>query len=188
MVFVFWFWFGPENIDVGYQPVQPIPFSHRLHAGEMGIDCRYCHFNVERSSAATIPTTEVCMNCHSVVKKDSPLLKPLRDSMASGKPIQWVKVHRLPDYAYFDHSRHIHGGVSCVVCHGRVDQMDVVHQVKPLSMGWCLDCHRNPAPNLRPASVITQMDWKADNQVAIGLKLMEEKHIHPGEDCSVCHR
>ncbi|MGE4170458.1 MAG: cytochrome c3 family protein [Candidatus Margulisiibacteriota bacterium] len=188
IIFVFWYWFSPKNTDVGYAPRQPIPYSHKLHVGELGMDCRYCHYTIEKSGAAAIPPTEVCMNCHNVVKKDNPEIMKIRDSFATGKPIEWVKVHRLPDYVYFNHSRHVNSGISCYSCHGRIDKMEVVHQVQPLSMSWCLDCHRNPEKNLRPKEFVTQLDWKAEDQEKLGLELKKKYHINPGEDCSVCHR
>ena len=189
VVFVFWFWLSPENLNVGYQPEQPIPYSHRLHAGELGIDCRYCHVGVETGAHATIPATETCMNCHRIIKKDSPHILKLRESYANNEPIEWVKVHSLGDYAYFNHSRHVNSGVSCVTCHGRVDQMEVVRQVEPLSMGWCLDCHRNPEKYVRPKSTVTDMAWTTtEDQLEMGRRLVAEYHLNPGEDCNTCHR
>lgn len=188
IVFVIWYWASPENLNVGYQPEQPIPYSHKLHVSEIGIDCRYCHYDVETSKHASVPPTEVCMNCHDVIKKDSPAILKLRESYAEDKPIEWVKVNQMPDYAYFDHSAHVNKGVSCVSCHGRVDQMDVVHQVEPLSMGFCLDCHRNPEPHLRPKDKVTDLGWTSDNQAELGKYLKEAYHVNPREDCSACHR
>lgn len=185
---VIWYWGSPKNIDVGYEPVQPIPYSHKLHAGELGIDCRYCHVGVDKSVSAVVPPTETCMNCHKVIKTDSPHIKKLRESYDTGKSMEWVKVHQLPDYAYFDHSRHVNSGVSCVSCHGRVDEMKVVRQVKPLSMRWCLECHRNPEKYVRPLDKVTDLAWKADNQLELGKKLVAERHLSPREDCSTCHR
>jgi len=189
-IFVFWYWLSPKHTDVGYMPKQPVPYSHKLHAGELGIDCRYCHVNVERSKHATVPATEICMNCHTVIRAESPKLAPVRESVATGKPIKWAKVHQLPDYVYFDHSRHVNSGVACVTCHGRVDQMEVVHQVQPLSMSWCLDCHRSPEKNIRPKEFVTKMDWSVSDsdQLAMGREIMKAKNIHPREDCSACHR
>lgn len=168
--FVIWYWFAPAHTDVGYTPVQPIPYSHKLHAGTMQMDCRYCHHNVENSAHAGVPSTQVCMNCHRHVRKDSALLKPLRDSWDNGTSIGWKRIHKVPDYAFFNHSAHVQVGVGenraaigCVTCHGRVDEMDVVGQVQPLSMGWCLDCHDNPTLNLRPADKVTDMLWAADD-------------------------
>jgi hypothetical protein len=190
LTFIPWYYFSPKNTDVGYAPVQPVPYSHKLHAGDLGIDCRYCHVNVEKSPVASVPPSQVCMNCHTVIKSKSPKLEPVRQSFATGLPVEWVRIHKIPDYAYFDHSRHVNRNVGCVSCHGRIDQMEVVRQSQPLSMSWCLDCHRNPAPNLRPKEAITQMDWKApgDDPAAFGSELMARNSIHPPTDCSGCHR
>jgi hypothetical protein len=181
--------FRPERADVGYQPVQPVPYSHKLHAGNLGLDCRYCHSTVERSAYAAIPPTETCMNCHARVKADSPQLQLVRESYATGRPIPWVHIHKLPDYVYFNHRAHLSAGVSCVTCHGRVDQMAEVRQVKPLSMAWCLECHRNPAPEIRPRELVTKLDWVPDRDRAeIGRELMARNNIHPPTNCSGCHR
>jgi hypothetical protein len=179
----------PKQMDTGYTPIQPVPYSHKLHAGNLGMDCRYCHTSVEKAGFAAIPATEVCMNCHVRVKPQSPLLQKLRDSYATGEPIPWVKVHRLPDYVYFNHQAHVTAGVSCVSCHGRVDNMVEVKQVQPLSMAWCLECHRNPAPNIRPAQFVTKLDWTPNGDPAeIGRVIMQAKGIKPPENCSGCHR
>lgn len=183
VTFGFWYFASPKNQQVGYAPVQPIPYSHKLHAGELGIDCRYCHANVERSQEAMVPPTQTCMGCHAVVRKDSPRLQRLRDSWESGLPVEWVRVHKLPDHAFFDHSVHLAVGVGCVSCHGRIDQMDVVRQAEPISMGWCLECHRNPGPRLRPKQEITNMTWEP----AAGEEL-ELAEVDPPENCSGCHR
>lgn len=179
----------PRNLDTGYSPVQPVPYSHKLHAGNLGLDCYYCHSTVYRAAYAAIPATETCMNCHARVKQTSPVLQPVRDSYESGQPIPWVKIHTLPSYVYFNHSAHVNAGVSCVSCHGRIDQMVEVKQAQPLNMGWCLDCHRNPAPNLRPTEYVTKLDWKPEGDPAeLGRKIIAEKHIHPPVNCSGCHR
>jgi hypothetical protein len=179
----------PKQLDTGYQPVQPIPYSHKLHAGNLGMDCLYCHTTVTQSSYAAIPATETCMNCHVRVKEKSPKLQMVRDSYASGQPIPWVKVHRLPDYVYFNHQSHVTAGVSCVSCHGRVDQMVEVRQVSPLSMAWCLECHRNAAPHVRPAEFVTRLDWQPQGDAAaLGRQIIEQKGIHPPVNCSGCHR
>jgi hypothetical protein len=179
----------PQVLDTGYSPKQPVPYSHKLHAGSLGMDCYYCHATVYKSSYAAIPTTETCMNCHSRVKTQSPLLSVVRDSWATGNSIEWVKVHKLPDYVYFNHQAHLAAGVSCVSCHGRIDQMIEVKQVQPLSMAWCLDCHRNPAPNLRPAELVTKLGWKPDRDpIEIGNEIIAAKHINPPQNCSGCHR
>lgn len=184
-----WYYGSPSYTDVGYAPVQPVPYSHALHVGELGIDCRYCHVSVESSPVANIPPTKTCMNCHSLVKRDSPLLEPVRDSLASGRPMRWVRVHDLGDYAFFNHAMHVRAGVGCVSCHGRIDQMEVVTQAEPLSMGWCLDCHRNPGPHLRPTEEVTNMDWfPPRNHAEFVEATMQEKGIEPPVDCSGCHR
>ena len=179
----------PTVIDTGYQPVQPIPYSHKLHAGEMGIDCYYCHTTVYKANFAAVPAQVRCIGCHLQVKKDSPRLEPLRKAAFEGTPIPWVQIHRLPDYVYFSHQAHLSAGVSCVSCHGRIDQMIEVHQEKPLNMAWCLDCHRNPAPNIRPTELVTKLDWVPDRDPAeIGRELIAQKHIEPPTNCSGCHR
>ena len=182
-----WYFGSPEFTDVGYQPVQPVPFSHKLHAGELGLDCRYCHNTVEVASAAAIPPTSTCMNCHSKVKVESEKLALVRDSATTGKPIEWVRVHMLPDYAFFDHSIHIAAGLGCATCHGRIDQMDVVSQAKPLSMAWCLECHRNPGPNLRPRTEITNMAFDVTKYDPASDKTRTRK-LSPPNHCSGCHR
>jgi hypothetical protein len=188
IVFVFWYWFSPWNLEVGYQPIQPVPYSHKLHAGDLGIDCRYCHTGVEKSAVAGVPPTQTCMNCHATVKKDSVKLQRVQDSYKTGLPIPWVRVHKVPDYAYFDHSAHISVGVGCISCHGRIDKMAEVKLTQPLSMGWCLDCHRNPAPNLRPLDKITDMEWVGDSNWK-ELAKAKSKTLHPPvESCSGCHR
>ena len=186
-----WYYFSPWYTDVGYRPVQPVPYSHRLHVGELGLDCRYCHASVETSAVANIPPTQVCMNCHRLVKKDSPALAPIRDSAASGRPMRWIRVHKLPDYAYFTHNAHIAAGIGCVSCHGRIDEMDVVTQMKPLSMGWCLDCHRRPEEHLRPPSEVTNFAWQPPegrSKLDYGRFLKDESRIHAPEHCVGCHR
>lgn len=184
-----WFGFSPATTDVGYQPQQPVPYSHALHVGKLAIDCRYCHTTVERAAFAAIPPTQTCMNCHARVRTTSPKLALVRESYASGLPIPWVKVHDLPDYVYFDHSAHVTRGVGCVECHGRIDQMEVVGQVHKLSMGWCLDCHRSPDAHLRPPELATRMAWVAPEDPAVfGRKLRETNAIRPSEQCSTCHR
>jgi len=143
-VFVVGYAFSPAYTDVGYMPRQPIPFSHRLHAGELSVDCRYCHASVEISPSASLPPSRTCMNCHSLVSRDRAVLAPLRESVETGEPTRWIRVHRLPDYAYFDHSVHVAARLDCSDCHGNVAAMEEVRQVEPLSMRWCLDCHRDP--------------------------------------------
>lgn len=184
-----WYYFSPRYTDVGYRPVQPIHYSHKLHAGDLGIDCRYCHTGVETQRNAGIPPVQVCMNCHSMIGKDNPALKPLFEAWETNKPVQWVRVHDLPDYAYFNHAMHIRAQVGCESCHGNVSQMEVVTRVEPLSMGWCLDCHRNPTAHIRPANMITKFDWKPTKEdLENAQKTILAKGIRPSEDCSTCHR
>jgi len=179
----------PTVIDTGYQPQQPVAYSHKLHAGELGLNCFYCHHTVYRGAFAAIPGTEICMGCHSNVRDKSPRLELVRSSYQTGQPIPWVKIHDLPDYVFFNHSAHVTAGVSCVSCHGRIDQMVEVRQEKPLNMAWCLECHRNPAPNIRPAELVTQLDWKPDRDPAeIGAEIIKQKGLHPPTNCSGCHR
>ncbi len=180
---------SPDTLAVGYAPKQPIPYSHRLHAGELGIDCRYCHTGVDNSAHASLPASATCLNCHAKVRKDSPKLALLHETFAQGESIPWIKVHDLPDYAYFDHSAHVNNGVGCVECHGRVDQMEVVTQVEKLSMGWCIECHRNPEPRLRPLDKITDMAWKPEDDPGFDPKvLIDQLEVHPKVNCSTCHR
>ena len=194
-----WYYFTPKYSRVGYQPTQPVGFSHATHAGQMGLDCRYCHSTVEKSWYANVPAANVCMNCHNAaagVLKDDPRLAPIRESFATGKPVPWVQIHRTPDYAFFNHSVHVARGVGCVECHGRIDQMEVVAQAKPLHMAFCLDCHRNPAMFIRPADKITDLGWTwdpnpqlaAQKQKQFGEKAMHDWKIQSLENCSACHR
>ena len=185
----FWYFGSPEYTDVGYRPEQPVDYSHKLHAGELGLDCRYCHTGVETAPIAGVPPTQTCMNCHTLINTDSKKLQLVRDSWSTGKPIEWIKVHKVPDYAYFDHSAHINAGVCCESCHGNVREMEVVEQKKSLSMGWCLDCHRAPENHLRPASEITTMDYVVpENQHEFASELIRTKNIKPPQTCSGCHR
>lgn len=181
--------FAPGSQRVGYAPRQPVEYSHALHAGELGIDCRYCHNTVEQSAQASLPPTQTCMNCHTHVRADSNKLVTVRESFATGTPIRWVRVHDLPDFVYFNHSAHVRRGIGCVTCHGRVDKMTVVSQQAPLTMGWCLDCHRNPEPYLRPVEEVTNMTWMPmEDAASLGRRLRETYNIHPSTDCSTCHR
>lgn len=185
-----WYYFTPKYTRVGYTPSQPVPFSHKIHAGQLGMDCRYCHSFVEESGHANIPATQTCWNCHQHVKKDSPNLAKVAKSMETGESIPWVKVHKVPDYAYFNHSVHVNRGVSCVECHGRVDEMTTVRHDQSLSMSWCLDCHRRPAEKLRPLDQVTNLGWNPENvdRQSLGEKLKKSWNIHPPESCGACHR
>jgi hypothetical protein len=188
IVFFFWHFGSHEFLEVGYAPQQPIDYSHRLHAGELGLDCRYCHASVEVSAVASIPSTQTCMNCHTQVLPESDKLALLRESWLEGTAIEWVKVHDLPDYVQFNHSSHVNVGVGCATCHGRVDRMEVVMQAEPMSMGWCLDCHNNPGPNLRPLDQVTNMSWVAPvNQFELAAEIISKKNIAPPIYCNACH-
>jgi hypothetical protein len=187
--------FAPETTSVGYQPVQPVPFSHKVHVGNLNMDCRYCHTTVDKSSFAAIPPTQTCMNCHAAIKSDSEQLKFVRDSYSEGTPINWIKIHDLPDFVYFNHSAHVNRGVACVECHGRIDQMDQVYQSKPISMAWCLECHRKPEDRLRPREQVTNMEWDVSStgqtQRELGAQLKADYHIRNSEfmtSCTTCHR
>jgi hypothetical protein len=185
------YYMTPKYTRVGYAPVQPVPFSHAKHVGELGLDCRYCHSYVEKSGFANLPTAQTCMNCHNQIKTSSPMLAIVRQSYQTGAPVPWVQVHQVPDYVYFNHAIHINRGVSCVECHGRVDQMDVVTHVKPLSMGFCLDCHRAPEMHLRPLDQVTNLAWKAPSpeaQLEMGRKFKHDWKVAPPQACSGCHR
>ncbi len=191
VVFSIWYWFSPKFTDVGYQPEQPVPFSHSLHAGTLGMDCRYCHNTVERAAHAAIPPAATCMNCHSQLDlgERANRIKPIKDAWEAGEPVQWVRVHMLPDYAYFNHSVHVAAGVGCYSCHGRIDQMEVVYQHAPLSMSWCLDCHRNAAPNLRPTDQVTNMSWHLSDEAQDYDPMLDRvRPVDPPEHCSGCHR
>lgn len=191
VIFGAFYWFSPKFTDQGYRPQQPVPFSHALHAGDMGMDCRYCHNTVEKAKIAAIPPTQTCMNCHSQVKTDSPRLAAVRESYESGEPLKWVRVHKLPDYAYFDHRPHVAAGVGCSSCHGRIDSMVVVEQNQPLSMSWCLECHRDPGPHLRPKDQVTNMNWdnEPEKQSYDYTRDPERTRLpSPPQHCSGCHR
>ncbi len=171
---------------------QPIQFSHKHHVGDEGFDCRYCHTSVDKAASAGMPSTHTCMSCHSQIWNDSPELKPVIDSYRNNTPIQWNRVHDLPDFTYFNHSIHVTKGVACVSCHGRIDEMPLVWKEKTLTMQWCLDCHRDPAKNLRPKEYVYEMNWKpkADQKVPSGEELAKEYHVlstFQMTNCSTCH-
>jgi|ETN01SMinimDraft_1059929.scaffolds.fasta_scaffold11302_2 hypothetical protein len=214
------YYFTPKYTRVGYQPVQPVSFSHKTHAGELGMDCRFCHNMAEKSWFSNIPAASTCMKCHSTVLAEDPRLAPVRDSFygedtnhdgelqkdedknQNGKndrsPIPWVQIHKTPDYVYFDHSVHVTRGISCVKCHGRVDQMDEVRHAKSMSMGFCLECHRNAHENVRPLDKVTDLDWKGGSDPhgysyhfvdkTDGASLTDKLGVRASESCSVCHR
>ena len=174
---------------------QPVQFSHKHHSGDDGIDCRYCHTAVETSSNAGFPPTATCMNCHSQIWSDSPYLETVRASYRDNKPIEWERVHDLPEYVYFNHSIHVAKGVGCNTCHGQINEMPAVHQVATLQMEWCLSCHREPERFLRPKSEIYNMEWQAENttskELEVGRALKAEYKVRNREmmtSCSTCHR
>jgi len=178
--------YGTGQFDAVAQPVQ---FDHRHHVQDDLIDCRYCHTSVDRAPSAGIPPTELCLNCHSQVWNKSPLLDLVRASWFANRPVPWIRVHKLPDFVYFNHAIHVTKGVGCAVCHGRVDQMPAVEQVQPLSMGWCLECHRNPYANLRPLEQVTNLAWQPEGDpVALGKELARKYDVHPRTSCTTCHR
>ena len=185
----------PYVTDVGMTKEQPVPFSHKHHVTGIGIDCRYCHTSVEESSFANIPPVHTCMTCHSQIWTESPLLEPIRESYRTGKAIEWVRIHDLPDFVYFNHSIHIHKGIGCESCHGRVDQMPLMRKVNTLNMEWCLACHRAPEKFVRPRSEVFNMAWKPVDkdghpisQDVLGARLVKEYDIKTSTDCSTCHR
>jgi len=187
------YYMTPKYTRVGYTPVQPVPFSHAKHVGEIGLDCRYCHTSVEESYHSQIPTAQTCMNCHSVVKKDSPLLAPVRESFEKGTAVPWVWIHTTPDYAYFNHAIHVNRGVSCVECHGKVNEMDTVTHMQPFSMSFCIDCHKDPASRLRDPKDVFNLDSKrlVDQGAQGAAKAAQYVHdwkVMPPQSCSGCHR
>jgi hypothetical protein len=183
------FMWSPYGTQANVAKAQPVQFSHKHHVTDLGIDCRYCHTSVEDSSFANIPPLHTCMTCHSQIWLNSGMLAPVRDSYASGVPLEWTRVHQLPDFVYFNHSIHVNKGIGCSTCHGRVDQMNLVRPVQALFMAWCLHCHRDPARNVRPKSEIFNMAWQpARNQELVGARLVRQYHIRKLDDCYVCHR
>lgn len=180
---------SPYITEVGVARTQPVPFSHKHHVGDDGIDCRYCHTSVEESSFAGIPPTKTCMNCHTQIWPDSPILEPVRESFRTGKSIQWTRVHNLPGFVYFNHSIHVHKGIGCVTCHGRVDRMPLMWRENTLYMDWCLECHRAPERFVRPREYVFSMEYQAPaDQLALGQKLVKEYRIRKLTSCSTCHR
>jgi Cytochrome c552./Class III cytochrome C family. len=174
---------------------QPVQFSHKHHTGDDGIDCRYCHTSVETSNSAGMPSTQTCMNCHSQIWVDSPYLEPVRESYKTGVPIEWTRVHDLPDYVYFNHSIHVAKGVGCASCHGQVDEMPLMYQASSLQMEWCLQCHREPEKFIRPKDKIYDMKWrlqnKSEQELAEAVRWKQDYQIPDARtltSCSTCHR
>lgn len=196
---------SPYVTNEGLRPEQPVPFSHQHHVAGLGIDCRYCHTSVETSSFAGLPPTKTCMNCHSQIWSNAPMLEPVRASFRDNKPLVWTRVHDLPDYAYFSHEIHVNKGVGCKSCHGPVDEMPLMYQDASLQMEWCLDCHRNTAKVLRPREQVFNMNYEAptpakkvqfagqwfSDQQSLGEAIQKQYHIRSSFEltsCETCHR
>lgn len=189
------YYFTPKYTRVGYEPGQPVPFSHALHVQQLGMDCRFCHSFVEVAAQADIPSTQTCMSCHQQVAAQSPALEPIRAAWNGGKPggppINWTRVHQSPDYVYFNHAVHVRRGVSCASCHGAVNGMEVVSQTESMSMKWCLDCHRSPENFLRPPAAVFDLNWKPESpgeQFEMGTKFKHDWDVNPPTNCGACHR
>jgi hypothetical protein len=179
---------GPEA-GIGIPVKQPIPFSHKRHVQGNGIDCRYCHTSVEKSSFAGLPATEICMTCHSQVFVEAPVLAPVVGAYLANKPLRWKRVHDLPEFVYFNHSIHVHKGIGCVSCHGRVDEMPLTWRTESLTMQWCLRCHRAPEHFVRPREFVFDMAWTPqEEQTVLGKRLVKQYNIQRKTDCSACHR
>lgn len=182
---------SPYVTKEGAPVEQPVPFSHKHHVKELGIDCRYCHNTVDKSAVASVPPTHTCMSCHSQVWTNSPLLEPIRQSYLNGTPVKWNKVYDLPDFVYFNHSIHIQKGIGCDTCHGPVHEMNITYKAQPLSMSWCLECHRQPEKFIRPKEEVFNYEYKQPaNQMELGQKLVKEYGIRKEQltDCWICHR
>jgi hypothetical protein len=177
---------------MGVAQIQPVPFSHQHHVGALGIDCRYCHTSVETSSFAGIPPTKTCMNCHSEIWTNTPMLEPVRASFRSGNSLVWTRVNDLPDFVFFDHSIHVNKGIGCYSCHGAVDRMPLMYAAHTLQMEWCLDCHRNPEKNIRPKEQVFNMEYVPPaDQMQLGRRLEKQYHLRSVYDltsCNTCHR
>jgi hypothetical protein len=176
----------PAVTEQGRSATQPVPFDHRIHAGDLRIDCRYCHYTADRGASAGMPATETCVPCHNAAWMASAIFAPVRQSLSTRRPIPWQRVHRLPDFVFFNHAIHAKGGVACESCHGRVDRMAQVSQAAPLTMGWCIDCHRNPEPHRRPDDAIATMGWHPSSGAAPAP--LGAERIHEITTCSACHR
>jgi hypothetical protein len=191
---VYAIYLSPYTTSQDIPRAQQVPFSHQHHVSGLGIDCRYCHTSVEKSSFAGIPPTHTCMTCHSQVWTDAPMLSPVRNSLASGQPLQWERVNQLPDFVFFNHSIHVQKGIGCSTCHGRVDQMPITWKAHSLYMRWCLDCHEAPERQMRPKSEIFNMKWEPPpDQLERGRELLKEYHVSKERlnqlrDCGMCHR
>jgi hypothetical protein len=188
---IYFVWASPYATDQNLTRAQPVPFSHAHHVGDLGLDCRMCHTGVEKAAFAGIPSTHVCMTCHSQIWTNAAMLAPVRESQRTGQPLHWLRVNRVPDYVFFDHSVHVAKGIGCSTCHGAVQSMALMRQDQPLTMSWCLGCHRHPEQYVRPARAVFDMSWSASpDQLARGRRLITEYLIHTEHltDCSTCHR
>lgn len=210
-----WYYVTPKYTRVGYEPIQPVPFPHDIHVAQLGMDCRYCHSFVDVAAHSNLPTTQTCMACHQQVQKENPKLAPIRASWKTGQPVEWVWIHRSPDYVFYNHAAHVNRGISCHSCHGQVNEMSVVRHDKPHSMAWCLECHRKPENHLRPEDQVFNLNWKPEDvnpaefvakygqpkdaaedfskkekltQQEIGQTLKERWNIKPTINCQGCHR
>jgi hypothetical protein len=180
---------SPYTTQVNVARQQPVPFSHKHHVQGLGIDCRFCHSSVEDAGFAGIPPTKTCMGCHSMVWKDAAMLEPVRASYRDDRPIPWVRVHDLPDFAYFDHSIHVKKGIGCTTCHGQVDEMPLMWRTATLNMDWCLDCHRDPAANVRPRERVFDVNWDPESITAEERADLARRYdLHSLINCSTCHR
>jgi hypothetical protein len=181
---------SPYWTNVGVTLNQPVPFSHQHHAGELGIDCRFCHRSVETAAYAGMPDTETCMTCHSQIWKTAPMLRPVRESYTANRPLRWNRVNELPEFVYFNHSIHISKGVGCSSCHGRIDEMPITWKTQDMEMSWCLSCHRHPATELRPLAQVVKMDWTQTATPRQTDALLQRRQIQTAHltDCSACHR
>jgi len=195
VAFGIYYYYTNEYMRVGYQPVQPVAFDHYLHVEQLGMDCRYCHTYVDRSEHSNVPTTETCYSCHGPDKGNilarSDKLSLVRESYASGEPIPWVRIHRTPDYVYFSHKAHVNRGISCYECHGQINKMQEVYHAEPLSMNWCLECHRNPEQFVRPPEEVYNLNWRPESeaaQIEQGTKYVHDWKVNPPQSCSGCHR
>jgi len=185
---ILWAWRGQEDTGMFEVAPQPIPFSHKHHVGDVGLDCRFCHTGVEHTASAGLPSTQICLNCHSQLFAGQAVFEPLHESARTNRPIAWNRVHRLPDFVYFDHAIHVAKGVACIECHGRVDQMPLMERVASLRMEWCVECHRHPLAKLRdPARVFDMKPIDTSDAATVHLlqKLQSQQRL---TDCSTCHR
>lgn len=186
-----WWVRTPYVTGQGHTVPQPIQlFSHQIHVTGLQIDCRYCHYTVERAAAAGMPSSETCLPCHKQVWLSGPIFAPVRASLEKDRPIPWQRVNRLPDYVFFNHAIHVNKGVGCETCHGRVDQMPQIRQTAPLTMSWCLDCHTQPERYLRPVEQMTAMGWHParETQLALGRELKHQYRVRELTTCTACHR